>query len=151
MKNIFDKKVTTELLERIEKLTPERQAQWGKMNAAQMLAHCNVTYEFVFEEGKHPKPKGFKKFLIKLFAKNIVVGDKPYKKNSRTAPEFMIADAREFKKEKMRLIDYMNKTLELGEKHFHNKESHSFGVLTKQEWSNLFFKHLDHHLSQFGV
>lgn len=151
MKNIFDKKVTAELLERIEKLTPETQAQWGKMNVAQMLAHCNVAYEFVFEEGKHPKPKGFKKFLIKLFAKKIVVGDKAYKKNSRTAPEFMIADAREFEKEKNRLTDYMNKTLELGENHFHNRESHSFGVLTKQEWSNMFFKHLDHHLSQFGV
>jgi len=41
--------------------------------------------------------------------------------------------------------------LELGEAHFDKKESHSFGVLTKGEWDTMFYKHLDHHLGQFGV
>ncbi|MCJ8164098.1 hypothetical protein MKJ04_04535 [Pontibacter sp. E15-1] len=33
----------------------------------------------------------------------------------------------------------------------HWQESHSFGRLSSQEWNNMFYKHLDHHLSQFGV
>ncbi len=151
IKNIFDKKVTNEVIERINQLTPETQPKWGKMNVAQMLAHCNVTYELVYEQEKHPKPNFFMKFIIKMLAKNSVVGDKPYPKNSRTAPAFLIADERDFAKEKARLIDYVEKTQALGEKHFDNLESHSFGVLTKEEWSNTFYKHLDHHLSQFGV
>ena len=51
----------------------------------------------------------------------------------------------------MRLIDYINRTQQLGENHFDGKESHSFGPLTKTEWNNMFYKHLDHHLAQFGA
>lgn len=150
MKNVFKITDTAEIIERIEKLEPSSQPSWGKMNVAQMLAHCNVTYEFIYD-GIHPKAKGIKKFLLKLFVKGIVVGDKPYKKNSPTAPEFIVADEKQFEVEKQRLIAYINKTQQLGENFFDKKESHSFGVLSKKEWNTMFAKHLDHHLSQFGV
>ena len=150
MKNIFEKSVTDEVIGRINKLTTDSKPLWGKMSVDQMLAHCNVTYEFEYED-KHPKPTGFKKWLIKLLAKNLVVGEKPYKKNSRTAPEFIMVDKKNFETEKGRLIAYLIKTQELGENHFDGKDSHSFGPLTKTEWSNMFYKHLDHHLNQFGV
>lgn len=150
MKNIFNKEVTEEVIERIEKLDSSTSNLWGKMNVSQMLAHCNVAYDMTYTE-KYPKPKGFKKFMIKLFAKNLVVGPKPYKKNLRTAPEFLISDPRDFEKEKSILINYIRRTQELGEKHFENRESHGFGPLTSTQWNNLFYKHLDHHLAQFGV
>lgn len=150
MKNIFDATDTQVVIGRINALTPETQNLWGKMNVSQMMAHCNVAYELVYED-KHPKPKGFQKFMIKLFAKNIVVGPKPYKKNSRTSPIFIISDQRNFELEKNRLIAHLEKTQQLGATHFHNKESHAFGPLTEKEWNTLFYKHLDHHLQQFGV
>tara|TARA_R110000868_G_scaffold6455_3_gene36626 strand:+ start:1549 stop:2001 length:453 start_codon:yes stop_codon:yes gene_type:complete len=150
MKNIFEKKVVDELIGRINKLNPSSIGLWGKMNVSQMLAHCNVSYEMVFTE-KHPKPNGAMKLMLKLFVKQAVVNVKPYKKNSRTAPAFLVVDERDFDKEKKRLIDHLIKTQELGENYFHNKESHSFGPLTKTEWNNLFYKHLNHHLEQFGV
>ena len=150
MKNIFDKKVVDEVVGRINKLTPKSAGLWGKMNVAQMMAHCNVSYEMVYTD-KHPKPNAAMKLILKIFVKQPVVNEKPYKKNSRTAPAFLIVDERDFEKEKQRLIDYLIKTQELGEDHFHNKESHSFGPLTKTEWNNLFYKHLNHHLEQFGV
>ena len=150
MKNIFDQSDTIELINRINKLTPASKPNWGKMAVAQMLAHCNVTYELVYET-KHKKPKGLKKWLLKTFVKNIVVSEKPYKKNSRTAPEFLITSDKDFDIEKNRLIAYIRKTQELGDTYFDNKESHSFGKLTKTEWNNMFYKHLDHHLTQFGL
>ena len=58
---------------------------------------------------------------------------------------------KDFEMERERLISYIEKTQELGTAEFHNKENHSFGKLTKTEWSNMFYKHLDHHLNQFGV
>ncbi len=150
MKNVFNQTDVAEFVNRVNNLTPSTKPNWGKMNVNQMLAHCNVTYEFVYDN-IHPKPNRFQKFLIKLFAKSIVVGDKPYPKNSRTAPEFIIKDERAFEKEKQRLIDYLNKTLQLGEAHFDGKESHAMGNLSKKEWNTMFSKHLDHHLTQFGV
>ncbi|MEP1258742.1 hypothetical protein [Algoriphagus sp.] len=63
----------------------------------------------------------------------------------------MIADQRDFEKEKNRLISYLKKTQEYGASYFDGKESLSFGVMTTEEWNNLFYKHLDHHLTQFGV
>jgi len=149
-KNLFDSKECEATIGRINKLTPETQHLWGKMDVAQMMAHCNVAYELVYTD-KHPKPKGFQKFMIKLFAKNIVVGPKPYKKNTRTAPVFVIADARDFQVEKKRLIAYLEQTQQLGASHFNGKESHAFGPLTSKDWNTLFSKHIDHHLKQFGV
>lgn len=151
MKNIFDNQVAQEFIGRIIQLTPETQPLWGKMSVDQMLAHCNVTYEYVFEEGKYKKPGGFKKFILKAFVKKYVVTDKPYKKNSPTAPDFKISDKRNFDLEKARLIGFINKCVESGGKYFDGKESHSFGKLSIQEWNTMFFKHLDYHLSQFGV
>lgn len=148
--DIFSNDVSTALIGRINKLTAATQPKWGKMNAPQMLAHCNVTYEMVYEQ-KHPKPGGFTKLMLKLFVKNAVVTEKPYAHNSRTAPAFVITDEKQFDAEKQRLIAYIQQTQQLGGNHFHNKESLSFGALSKTEWNNMFYKHLDHHLSQFGV
>ena len=150
MKNIFDKSISEEIIERINALNPDLKPNWGKMNIGQMLAHCNVTYELAYENNV-AKPKGFKKWLLKTIVKKIVVNEKPFTKNGRTAPEFLMTDEKEFNFEKDRLITFINKTQELGPTHFHNKESHSFGNLTTQEWNNMFYKHLDHHLNQFGV
>ncbi|WP_339921941.1 DUF1569 domain-containing protein [uncultured Cyclobacterium sp.] len=148
--NIFDKSVTDEMIARINKLEADSKPKWGKMTTPQMLAHCNVTYEMVYED-KHPKPNFFMKFIIKTFVKNIVVGEKPYKRNSQTAPAFLITDSRDFTLERKRLIDYLNQTQQLGDSSFANNESHSFGKLSIVEWNNMFYKHLDHHMTQFGV
>jgi len=148
--NIFTKEVSEEFIKRINSLTSSTNAKWGKMNVAQMLAHCCVTYEYVYEN-KHKKPSAFIKFILKLMVKNTVVNEAPYKPGGRTGPDFLVTDERNFEVEKQRLIGYLKKTQELGENHFDGKESHSFGALTKSEWNNMFQKHLDHHLKQFGV
>ncbi len=150
MKNIFHPETTTTLINRINHLSPDSQPQWGKMNVAQMLAHCNVTYEMVFTD-KHPRSKGLMKWILKTFVKRMVVSEKPYPKNGRTAKAFLVADEQDFELEKTRLINHIQKTEELGEQRFDGLESHSFGNLTSAEWHQLFYKHLDHHLRQFGV
>ena len=148
--NIFTKNVANQLLERLDRLEPTSTAQWGKMNVAQMLAHCNVTYEMAFEN-KHPKPNFFMGLILKAFVKKIVVNETPYKKNAQTAPAFIIADERDFAVEKDRLIQYLHKTVDLGENYFDGRASLSFGKLSSGEWNNMFYKHIDHHLKQFGV
>lgn len=148
--NIFSSEVANAVIHRINKLSPNSTAQWGKMDVAKMLAHCNVTYEMALDN-IHPKPGAFQRFILKLFVKKIVVGEKPYPRNSQTAPQFIIKSDKNFEEEKKRLIDYILKSKELGASHFEGKESNSFGALTSTEWNNMFYKHLDHHLIQFGV
>jgi hypothetical protein len=148
--NIFSKEVSNTVTQRINNLTVNSQPKWGKMNVAQMLAHCNVIYEMVYED-KHSKPNFLLKFILKTFVKKIVVSETPYKHNEKTAPAFIISNARDFEVEKDMLINHIEKTQQLGESHFDNKLSHSFGVLSNYEWNNMFYKHLNHHLTQFGV
>jgi len=150
MKDIFDPAVTEELMKRIRALTPETRPLWGKMNSAQVLAHLCVSYEMVYED-RHRKPGPVLRFLLRAFVKGAVVGEKPYPRSARTAPAFVIADERDFEKEQARLIDFLERTRTLGPEAFEGRESLSFGPLTTAEWNNLFYKHLDHHLTQFGV
>ncbi len=148
--NVFTTEVSNNIIDRINKLTNNNPAQWGKMSVAQMLAHCNVTYEMAYEN-IHPKPNFFMKFILKSFVKKAVTNEVPYKHNSQTAPQFIIKTDKDFAVEKNRLIQYIQKTQQLGEANFNGKESHSFGVLNTTEWNNMFYKHLDHHLTQFAV
>jgi len=150
MGNILEREGADKMIGRINNLSEKTEAQWGKMKVDQMLAHCCVAYDMTFTD-KYPKPNGIKRFFIKLFAKPVVVGPKPYPKNSRTAPEFIIEGRRDFEEEKARLIAYVRKAQELGPNDFDGRESHAMGALSSDEWNTLFAKHLDHHLTQFGV
>lgn len=150
MKNIFDATVVAELTDRIKALTPDTAPQWGKMTVDQMLAHCNVPYEMLYD-GTHAKPGLVKSWLIRLFVKNAVVGPKPYPRNSPTAPQFRIAGTRDFDVEQRRLIAYLNRVLQEGRTAFDGRPSLTLGPLTAAEWNVLLYKHLDHHLTQFGV
>lgn len=149
--NIFTKEVSQDIVNRIEKLSPESQPDWGKMNVAQMLAHCNVTYDMANHPEKFSKPGAFKKWILKLMVKNVVVNEKPYAKNSRTAPDFLVAAEQDFADQRSKLTNAIQKVQQEGELAYEGKESHSFGSLTSQEWNNMFYKHLNHHLTQFGV
>lgn len=150
MKNIFNPTDVAEFEQRISKLTPDTQPLWGTMNVAQMLAHCNVAYVMAYEN-KYPPIGAFKRAILRLLIKDLVVNEKPYKKKSPTAKEFQVAPQQDFEAERNKLIAYLHKTLEYGPSHFEGKASRSFGPMTSKEWNNMFAKHLDHHLSQFGV
>ena len=148
--NTFDPKTTEKTFERLEKLNYMSKPQWGKMNVAQMLAHLNVTYDLTY--GKTVAHHSFfAKLMMKMFVKGIVTSDKPYPKNSRTGADFIISNERDFEKEKSIFIDYVKQTESKGAAYFEGRENPAFGILTSKEWSNQFYKHIDHHFTQFGV
>ncbi len=149
--DIFSKPTVDALIRRIHQLSPATTPLWGKMTADQMLAHCNVSYEYVFEPEKYKPTPAIIKLVLKLFLKDKVVNEAPYKQNTPTGPDFKITARKDFEAEKARLIHFLEKVADLGPAHFEGKNSHSFGKLTATEWNNMFYKHLNHHLSQFGV
>ena len=149
-KNVFDPAVVAELSARINALTPATTPQWGKMSVDQMLAHCSVPYEMVYED-QHARPNWLMRWVLKTIVKNKVVGPAPFPKNSPTAPVFRMTGAKDFALEQQRLLTYLQRVQRDGERTFNGKDSASFGPLTSAEWNVLFYKHLDHHLVQFGV
>lgn len=151
MENVFDARTAQNYINRINSLTADMQPLWGRMNPAQMLAHCCVTYEFVYEPQKHKPVGALAKFLLKTFVKPKVVGPKSYPKNTPTGPQFKVSATQDFDLEKKRLIGFIQKTQQLGAGAFDGKESFSFGKLKSAEWNAMFAKHLNHHLEQFGV
>jgi hypothetical protein len=148
--NIFSKSVSDQMIGRINKLSSTNPPRWGKMNVSQMMAHLNVPFEYAFEN-KHKKPNAFFGFMLKTFVKGGVVNEKPYKKNSGTAPDFIIKDERDFYTEKSRLIGYVKQLASKPAESYEGRDYLPFGKLTATEWNNLFYKHLDHHMTQFGV
>ena len=146
VKNLFEPAVKQEIIGRINKLTPGSQRQWGKMDVAQMLAHCQMPLGVAI--GKHTlKGSFFIKLIGPLFKKKLF-NDQPFKQNLPTDKSFKMTDPKDFEYEKQSLIQMINdfsETTMSGEPH------PFFGKLTKEEWSKGTWKHLDHHLMQFGV
>ena len=151
MQDVFSIQGANQFIERIQQLTPETQALWGKMTVDQMLAHCNVTYALALEPEKFPKPSFIAKFLLRRFVKHKVTNDKPYRQNIPTSPAFIIKENKDFELERKNLIANIQRVQQLGKEAFDGRIYINFGVLTAQEWNNMFAKHLNHHLEQFGV
>ena len=151
MQNVFDAKDAQEYINRINNLTPETPRKWGKMSADQVLAHLNVAYDLTFTPEKFPKPNFIAKFLLSKFVKPKITTEIPYKPSLPTSPAFIIADERNFEEEKAKLIGNIQRVQQLGREAFEGKENINFGKMTAQCWNNMFAKHLNHHLDQFGV
>lgn len=151
MENVFDPKDAQNYINRINNLIEDTHGLWGRMMVDQMLAHCSVSYEMVYQPDKHKKPGAIARFILKTFVKPKVVSEKSYSQDAPTSPQFLINERKDFDVEKKRLIGFIQKTQQLGAEAFEGKESFSFGTLTSKEWNNMFAKHLNHHLSQFGV
>jgi len=147
IKNLFDPVVKQEIISRINKLTAQSQKQWGKMNVSQMLAHIQKPIEIAF--GTH-QPKG--SFLLRLIGplfKSKLWDENPYKQNLPTDPTFiMTGKDKDFEKERTALLDLVNRFSEAA---IVRDQHPIFGKLTKENWSKAAWKHIDHHLKQFGV
>jgi hypothetical protein len=149
--NIYSQETTVELATRISSLTNETPALWGKMNAGQMLSHCCVAYQQVLGENTD-KPGMIMKWMLKTFFKQSMVNEVPYRPNLPTGPTFVRLNQNfDIETEKGKLIAYVQKIQELGPEQLSARPSLSLGKLSAMEWNNLLYKHIDHHLRQFGV
>ena len=150
MKNLFEAARVEELKERLDRLRPESEREWGKMNAAQAVAHCSTAMEWAV--GDVVAPRMFVGRIIGGLIKSKVVGDdEPMRRNSPTVPTLVIVDERDLAKERQRLRGLLDRFLTSGPAGC-TKHPHSFfGRLTPEQWAILMYKHVDHHLRQFGV
>ncbi|PQB04961.1 DUF1569 domain-containing protein [Aureitalea marina] len=149
MESLFEQQGYQIIQDRLDKLSPDQPAKWGKMDVAQMLHHCQKAFEIPLGISTIKPPGGLMKLAFKVFKKTLY-NDKPWGKGMRTAPEFLVKDAKVYETEKSRLLELAAQFHEKGKDH--NWPIHpAFGKLTSEQWGKMQYKHLDHHLRQFGV
>ena len=149
MKTLFEPADRESLLARLEIIRPDSERQWGKMNSAQALGHCANALET--GAGVRPLKQRFIGKVLAPFVRASILGEKPFSKNSPTDPTFIVADERDLDQERARLIALIHRFVERGAPAAANETHAFFGKLTGEQWGVLMYKHIDHHLQQFGV
>ena|SRR5579864_5578592 len=149
MRNLFEKEAVDEVCGRLDKLQPETPRQWGKMDVAQMMAHCSAALDMA--SGKLNPPRMFIGRVLGPLVKPIYTNEKPFAKSTPTEKKLIISDQRDFARERERLKQCVRQFHEGGEAECTRHPHPFFGALTTYEWSRGMYKHLDHHLRQFGA
>jgi hypothetical protein len=134
---------------RIARLRPDSEPLWGRMNAAQALAHCALAMENALGDTVLPRhPLG--RLLGGWAKRSLIVKGKPMGRSAPTHPSVIVLDARDFEVERQRLrrtIDRFTSGPAACTRHPH----FFFGDMTPDEWATFSYVHLDHHLRQFQV
>jgi len=149
VKSIYTPEVYQSCLDRIDRLEPGSIPQWGTMTAAQMLAHCAEIQDVANGKDLNGTP-----FLVRLFkgmVRNMVVNDKPYPRNTRTHPQYRQTSDSDFASAKARLLTSTGEFVSAGSSDAGDRRHPLFGEMTAEEKGWSIYKHLDHHLTQFGV
>lgn len=147
MNNFFEHSVQAGLLNRLQALQPSAPARWGRMDAAQMLAHCTGAMRMA--TGELPVKAGLPSLFGWIF-KRLAYNDTPFRPGAPTATEFRIVEPKEFQVEKARFLTQFQ-TFAAGPSAIGDVKHPFFGTLSQDQWGRLLFKHLDHHFRQFGV
>lgn len=148
MNSIYDKDSNETIISRINKLTPNTKAEWGKMTVDQMLKHCTAAIEIAYGE-KEIKVNLMMKILGLLVKNKIFNSD--FQHNSPTAQEFVFTDTYEFEATKNVLIQKFSRFSNEGKSAITVMNHPFWGKMSYEDWDKLMWKHMDHHLRQFGV
>lgn len=150
MKNLYEAATVDEIKKRVAQLRPDSQRQWGKMDAAQAQAHCAAALEWAVGDS-HPPRMLLGRIMGTLVKPMVFKDDAPMRRNSPTVKGLIMTDARNLQQERERLCRLVDRFAAAGPKGCTTHPHSFFGKLTPQEWAILMYKHLDHHLRQFGV
>ena len=149
MKNLFQADAVNEVVARIDQLQPSTPRQWGKMDAAQMMAHCGLTMDMAC--GHLNLPRILIGRVLGPLVRPQFTNDKPFSRNGPTDKKLKVPDARDFTRERNHLKERIREFHGGGEAACTQHPHPFFGDITAHEWATGMYKHLDHHLRQFGV
>jgi len=150
LENLFNTKDRELILERISKLNENSRAVWGKMNVNEMMVHLTDPLRVAIGE---KQAEFFKTEYSEPGLRHKIIYELEWPKDSPTSPEFN----REFKGTEPMDFKSDLDTLHEVVKNFISKSDEvsftihpTFGDISKEDWGRLMWKHMDHHLKQFG-
>ena len=94
MNSLFSQSNSHEIIRRINHLSPDNKAIWGKMNVSQMLTHCQLPLKLAI--GEHSVKRTLAGIIFGSIARKQLVKQEPFKTNLPTAKEFIVTDERDF-------------------------------------------------------
>jgi Protein of unknown function (DUF1569) len=148
MKNIQKEADYLEIRKRIMALSAASPRQWGEMNIQQMLVHC--TTQLKMAVGEIPSRLQGPSFMRSGLGKWILFSNLPWPKGAKTPEEMNVGNNNflftDIEAEKRDLLNFLEKAKRQDQLSPHP----FFGNLNRKEWTRLIYKHLDHHLKQFG-
>jgi hypothetical protein len=150
MKNLFAPNDLEALKTRIAQLRPDSDRQWGTMTVAQALAHCSLGVQMATGELRPPRNL-IGRILGPLVKPKVLGDDAPMRRNSPTAKELIVLNQPDLAAEQVRLIGLLDQFFAAGPQGCTSHPHAFFGRMIPAEWSILMYKHIDHHLRQFGV
>lgn len=147
MKSLFEESSYNEILNRISLLNKDSTSLWGKMTVGQMAWHCQIPLQIAIDNVDSKKPPNL---LAKWFFKKAMYNDKLWRKNLPTAPMLKTKEPKRFEDEIVILKQLITNFHVLKTRDEWNPHP-IFGKFTHEQWGKMQYKHLDHHLRQFGV
>lgn len=148
MKTVLDPVVREEVIIRIEGLHAGSAALWGKMNVAQMIRHCTLWEEMV--RGKvYCKPSWLRPVFGKMALKSLLKDKRPIKPGMPSGTEIIVREQLqdELSSQKQVWIAHIRSYAQFPDTGFVHQ---FFGKMTTEQVGQLAYKHIDHHLRQFG-
>ena len=149
MQNLFHSGMSDAVIDRLSKLQPSSAALWGKMNIAQMLSHCQAPLQIAM--GTILIKLRFIGLLFGRITKSQLMKEGPFAKNLPTDKIFIRKSEHNFYQERERLRALIQQFANADSMVMASKVHPFFGKMTADEWGCPTWKHLDHHLKQFGV
>lgn len=148
MKSVFDIATREELATRINSLSRQHQAHWGKMNVYQMIKHCTLCEEMML--GKMKIKRVFIGRLIGgMLLKKVLKDESPFGKNSPTSPLLKtLHESGDIEQQKKEWLNRLEQYASYTDPDFVHP---FFGPMTRDQIGFFAYKHVDHHLRQFGV
>ena len=146
MAMLHDAEYRASIQNRLRALRPDSERRFGKMSVSQMLWHVNEAMEVALgtkhiPRQKSPLPGPIMKFLVL----NV-----PWPKGAPTMPAFVANTEHDFDAERARCLRLID---QLAAKDLQSEWPHNpvFGRVRGRDVTRLHAKHLNHHLTQFGV
>jgi len=148
MPSLFDPAVRESVLDRISRLTAERNPIWGKFTAPEMVCHVSCDLRQALGELDAGPPSGpLARFPMNRLAIHVI----PWPRGrGKSPPEFLATRPTTWTSDVNRLRDLIGRFSARGPA-APWPPSRVFGRISGNSWGVMEHKHLDHHLRQFGV
>ena len=146
MPSLRNDETRKDVVQRLQKLTPAARAQWGKFDAARML--CHLQDALAMAVGELPTEPMNRKAFHHFQLKHLILYVFPFPKSAPTAPELLSTNPEEFETHRQRVVELIDRLAVAPQGN--GPEHPFFGPLNNEEWNSLQWKHIDHHLKQFG-
>lgn len=147
MPSLRNETIRNSLIQRLQRLTPETQPQWGKLDAPRLLSHLSDS--LAMSVGDMPVKSLNRKAFHRFPMKHLILYVFPFPKGVPTARELLSSSPKEFESDRRHVIEMIGRLAATPDAA--GPEHPFFGPLTNDEWNSLGWKHIAHHLKQFGL